>query len=457
MYKRIIIAAAMILVLVPGTQDVNAVGLSREKGDSLQNIVDMADEGDTIFLEDKDYYGPLIIDKSVKIVGNGCNIIGDGKTDTIVLAADGIELDNILVTVESSKSHLESSSILVKSNSNKIRHCTIRQSHYSLRFENASHNYFYENQIEGESDIDIPDKGAGIMLEYSSNNTFKDNKIREVQDGLYFYYANDNIISKNIITESRYGLHLMDCSAGNQLLDNTLDHNVTGIMAMLAEDTLIQGNEIKNQYDYHGVGIIVYECIRTIIKDNIITENTYGIQLSNSTDTTVFRNTISQNSIGLILGDELFGNEIYENNFTGNVRQYSVLTQEPIELYSGNRGNYWDDYDGYDITGDGVGSKPYVAGNKYFEYIINLRDELQLFFNSPAMILLDAVKSPDSKLDTGDQYPLVLPIKQIETTKQMTDSDSLWYLLLSAIMIIVSLVISLLSKKTSWSYPREKK
>ena len=457
MCKRIIMAAVMIFVLFLGTQDVHAIGLSRENIDSLQSIVDTADEGDTIFLEDKDYDGPLIIDKSVTIVGNGCKIIGDGKTDTIVLSADGIELDNILVTVEGSKCNLESSSILIKSNYNKIRHCTIRQSHYGLHLENANNNYIYENQIIGDGGIDISDKGAGIMLEYSSDNTFEDNKIGEVQDGLYFYYANDNIIRNNNITESRYGLHLMDCSARNQLLGNTLDHNVTGIMAMLAEDTIIEGNEIKNQYDYHGVGLIVYECLHTTIKANVITDNTYGIQMSHATDTTILNNIVSQNSIGLILGEALTGNEIYENNFVGNVRQYSVLTQESIKLYSGNRGNYWDDYDGHDIEGDGIGSKPYVAGKKYFEYIINLRNELQLFFNSPAMILLDVVKSPDTKLDTMDQYPLVLPTKYIETAKQNNASGLLWYIVLSLIMIAVSLFIFLVSRKTVWEYHHETK
>ena len=436
-----------------GIQDAYAMGPSSDTNDSLQDVVDMAAEGDTIFLEGKDYCGPIVIDKSVKIVGNGCNIIGDGKTDTIVLAADGIELDHIIVTCTSADSDLKTASILVKSNHNRIRHCTIQQCHYGLHFVDADNNYLYDNQISGDSGVGISDKGAGVLLEYSSNNTFENNTISQVRDGVYFYYSDDTIIKNNYITESRYGLHIMDCSARNQLLDNTLNHNITGIMTMLAEDTIIEGNDIRNQYDYHGVGIIVYECLRTDIKYNVITENTYGIQMSDAIDTTIYRNIVSQNSIGLILGDALDGNEIYENNFIGNVRQYSVLVSEPIVLYSGNRGNYWDDYDGYDTTGDGIGSKPYVTGIKYFEYIINLRDELQLFFYSPAMILLDVIKSPDAKLDTMDQYPLVLPANQIETTEQSNDFNFLGYLVLAIIMIAISLYIFLLSQKTVWQIP----
>ena len=109
---------------------------------------------------------------------------------------------------------------------------------------------------------------------------------------------------------------------------------------------------------------------------NTVTYSSYGVRLHNSTQNTVADNIISNNANfgiyvslsdnGIFHGNEISGNTyaiglfysvnntIYHNNILNNT--------EPIYAYdtsdnwdNGCEGNYWSDYDGSDLNGDGVG------------------------------------------------------------------------------------------------------
>lgn len=451
-WKYLIIIIIFVLIFIFAVSRTTYAAETRYERNTLQDMIDSASGGDTLQLEPKEYSGPLRINKSLKIIGNGCIISGSGKEDIIELLADGIELIDINVMCTESIDNEDKAGILIKSNNNVIRDCNIEQLYYGLHFEDSKGNQVIENVVHGDPSESIAEKGAGILLEYATGNTFKGNNISNVCDGIYFYYSNDNLLIDNYVTESRYAFHLMDESKRNNIYCNELCHNITGIMTMLAQDTTISRNYIYNQYDYHGVGIIVYDCENTLITENVISDNAYGIEMMNTAGTTIKMNRIVNNSIGLLMGYGLTGNEIYENNFIGNVRQMSVQNAGKISLYTGKRGNYWDDYSGFDTTGDGIGGKPYYSGNKYFEYIVSLREELQIFFNSPSMVLLDMVKDADDEYETADKYPLTTPleISELQAGDNMEDQLQVFYILLAAFLLTFGCLTFYFTRKKTW-------
>jgi parallel beta-helix repeat protein len=97
------------------------------------------------------------------------------------------------------------------------------------------------------------------------------------------------------------------------------------------------------------------------ISHNIITENDKQGLFIHGNHNLIIENTISHNikcGIYLYNSDQ---NLIYHNNFIGN-REYNAWDiygvndwYDPVSL----EGNYWDDYQGIDVDGDGIGDTSY--------------------------------------------------------------------------------------------------
>ena len=67
-------------------------------------------------------------------------------------------------------------------------------------------------------------------------------------------------------------------------------------------------------------------------------------------------------------------NTIYGNNFNHNSENVVVpfIRDPPINFWdNGTVGNYWSDYNGADVNGDGVGDSPYIIETVYQDYELN--------------------------------------------------------------------------------------
>jgi LPXTG-motif cell wall-anchored protein len=88
----------------------------------------------------------------------------------------------------------------------------------------------------------------------------------------------------------------------------------------------------------------------------VIANNTVaGIYLSSSSNRNlVIGNRLEKNSIGVWVADVASkNNTFYHNNFINNTHQASVFG---LTIWDdGTEGNYWSDYNGQDLNGDGIG------------------------------------------------------------------------------------------------------
>ncbi|MCG7853687.1 MAG: right-handed parallel beta-helix repeat-containing protein, partial [Methanosarcinaceae archaeon] len=117
-----------------------------------------------------------------------------------------------------------------------------------------------------------------------------------------------------------------------------------------------------------------------VVRDNMISNNVrYGIELR-AASPMITGNTIIGNAAGISYALDSGGN-VYLNDFLSNTNHVSGLSSNIVwwspealaYTYGGNSyinylGNYWDDYQGIDALGDGIGFPPYSVGIDFDNY-----------------------------------------------------------------------------------------
>lgn len=180
----------------------------------------------------------------------------------------------------------------------------------------------------------------GIILVATTNSTIRENSVEVLSDGILVYASFNNKITNNIVFDGGRGIHLFS-SFQNTITGNSINNRSTAI-------TLEASNE-------------------NIINSNIISGgNSGGIDLDGSNSNKIFNNTISDcKRMALWFWNHASQNLFYLNNFinnTKNVEEYITEFQEfPKNIWdNGTIGNFWNNYNGTDNDGDGIGDTPYI-------------------------------------------------------------------------------------------------
>lgn len=133
------------------------------------------------------------------------------------------------------------------------------------------------------------------------------------------------------------------------------------------EDTLIHHNYFNNWYvDMTGDNspfynntieestVYVFDDYQ-VIENNTFIRSHWGLNLSKRADhTVVFNNTfLNQSNTALLIYSDF--NTVYHNDFYNNTRHVFVSTSTNIFRSAEDEGNYWDNYLGIDLDGDGIG------------------------------------------------------------------------------------------------------
>lgn len=130
----------------------------------------------------------------------------------------------------------------------------------------------------------------------------------------------------------------------------------TKVIVFIGESRVrLSGFTIRNG----GAGVVLEYSNNSAITGNVITNVMDGLSLLFSHNNTIISNTMKDGYMGLLFGCSSGNNLVYHNNFINNTKQ-AVTMDSKNTWDNGVEGNYWSDYEGEDLDGDGIGDTPYV-------------------------------------------------------------------------------------------------
>ncbi len=386
---------------------------------NLQEAVDTAGPGDRISVPAGAYPGPLLINQSVELIAEPGTIIqGDGKGDVVQIHAPDVTLRGFIIRSTGKSLDRENAGITVLAPRVTIEDNVFEDVLFGVYLKKAHDSVIRNNRIGGK-DLPVARRGDGIRLWYSPNSVVENNTVSNSRD-VVIWFSNNTTIRDNTVTHGRYGLHFMYCD-DTVLIGNHLEDNSVGAFLMYSRRLVLEDNRFIRNHGPSGYGVGLKEVDGVEAEDNLFAGNRVGIYFDNSPASVDMvqhftRNVVAYNDIGLAFMPSIERNVFTDNNLIDNVEQVGVLGSGQLknnQFVVDGRGNYWSDYTGFDLNGDGIGDISYKA-QSLFENLMDREPKLRLFLFSPVQQAVElaakAVPTFRPPVKITDEAPLMQPV-----------------------------------------------
>ncbi len=396
-------------------------------GEPLQAALDRAPPRSTVRLAPGVHRGPVVVARPLALVGEpGAVIEGDGRGSVVRVRAPDVRIAGLVIRGGGSDLTALDAAVFVERTAARVRieGNRIESPAFGIWLDQAPDAVVRGNRIHGDPRRRSQDRGNGVHLYYLEGALVEGNEIWETRDGIYIDNSRRCVLRGNRIRDLRFGIHYM-YSHDNRVEGNRTTRTRTGYALMQSRGLTVTGNRSEGDHNY---GILLNYITYSRISGNVVRgvrgqrgHATGGAAVAggegkalfvyNSTYNEIRGNLFADSDIGVHLTAGSEDNVIVGNAFVGNRIQVKYVASRRQEWSRDGRGNYWSDYLGWDLDGDGIGDRPYWP-NDAVDLLLWRYPLARLLMHSPAVRTLRWAQEHFPVLrppGVRDSHPLMRP------------------------------------------------
>lgn len=332
---------------------------------TIQEAIDNANEGDTIYIEAGTYYENVVVNKTLSLVGEDRDttiIHGNSFGNVVTVTVDNVEIENLNIQ---HSGYLCVGVFLDNITNSIIQDNCLYDNDEGFRLENCSNISIVNNTVLDQDSL-------GIVIDSSSDISIIGNIVNNSRGSGIVIFDSDNVLVIGNSANNNHGDGIYLNAPNSSVVGNQANNNYMGIIIHGEPDPAshhncsVTGNTATNNR-YIGIGVAFSSNISVV--GNTVTDNGWwwpsagpqsGIDIHVSRYTSIIGNRISNNSRDGLRIFSSYYNTIYHNAFINNKRQARADTYSNVwDNGHLSGGNYWSDYNGTDSDNDGIGDTPY--------------------------------------------------------------------------------------------------
>jgi len=298
-----------------------------------------------------------------------------------------------------------------------LRNCEIKYFLTGIIIQNSSDNLIQNISLTLNMDNDIRIIGSNNTLreidslgDYNGDSAIKiegsynkllDSEIINPNNGIHFFTGNNNLIQNVTIKNTGSLGVVLESGDENQLINLSFSNTSSYAIQMISSNNYLDRIQINNTNFMSGINLFFgannntinnskasftssevylegsYNKIINLSGDN----NTYSVNIAGNNNTIKNSNLSGNTNYGVIFSSGASGNIFYNNYFSNNPQNvyfdtntnnyFNISKILGTNIVGGSYlgGNYYEDYNGSDSDGDGIGDSPYNLTEGVFDYL----------------------------------------------------------------------------------------
>lgn len=380
-------------------------------GDDLSAAIARAAAGDTLRLAAGRHAGPVVIGKSLSLIGRpGAVVEGNGEGSVITVTAPDVSIRGLTIRGSGIDVPEMDSAVLVRQSASRtdVEDNRLEGNLFGVYLHGAADSLVRGNTVVGRNDLRMSESGNGVSIWNAPGARIIGNDFRFGRDGIFVNTSRHNEFRGNRFADLRYAIHYM-YTHDSKVIGNVSRGNHAGLALMFSDRLEVRDNVSVGDRD-HGL-------LLNYVNDSIITGNVVRDSLNkclfiyNAHKNDIHGNWFEGCPIGIHFTAGSERNEVYGNAFVSNRTQVKYVGTRNVVWSHDGVGNYWSDDAAFDLDGDGVADRPYRP-NDMVDDVLWRYPQAKLLLNSPAIDLLRLAQSQFPGLLPGgvvDMAPLIDP------------------------------------------------